>query len=142
KLGFYRLRGPNARNSCRRMWKKEIVRVKKNQDRMPRKWPGTDLCDDLTPVLVSEHGSDPVAVLGDYRSRVIRRTIVDDDDLAKGVVLAKSAIDRRGKELLIVVVDNYDANTPGFPHNADPLPFADTLPLAGLCRLRISCMAS
>jgi hypothetical protein len=103
------------------MWEKEIVRIKKDQDRMPRKWPGTVLGDDLTPVLLSEHGSDPVAVLGDYRSRVICRTIVDDDDLAKRVVLAKSAIDGRGQELLVVVIDNYDANSPGLAHDADLL---------------------
>jgi hypothetical protein len=104
------------------MWEKEIVRVKKDKNRMSRKWPGTILCDDLTPVLLSEHGSNPVAVLGDYRSRVICRTVVDDDDLAKGVVLAESAIDGRGQELLVVVIDNYDANSPGLAHDADLLP--------------------
>src|SRR6516165_5640794 len=116
RLRFHRFWGPNVGNSCRRMWKKEIVRVKKDQDRIAGEWPGTVRCDDLTSVLLSEHGPDPVPILGDYPSGVICRAIVDDDDFANRMVLAKSTIDRRPQKIRVVVIDYDDAHPPSLGH--------------------------
>lgn len=66
------------------------------------------------------HGSDPVAVAGDYRSRVVCRTVVDDD-FAKRMVLTESAIDCRRREAFFIVVDDYDANTLRLAHSANLL---------------------
>jgi hypothetical protein len=70
------------------------------------------------PVRLSKHGSDPVAVAGNYRSRVVRRAVVNDNDLTKRMILAESAIDRRRQEALVVVIDDDDTNTPRLVHSA------------------------
>src|SRR6266478_9622912 len=103
------------------MREKETIRVQKDQNGVAGERPGAVQRCRLTPVCLSEHGPDSVAVAGDYRLRVVRRTVVDDNDFVKRVILAESAIDRRRQEALVVVVDDDDTNTPRLAHRADLL---------------------
>jgi hypothetical protein len=62
ELHLHRRSRPEPGDSCSRMREKEIVRVQKDEDRTMGKRPATVLCSDLTPVRLSQNGSDPVVV--------------------------------------------------------------------------------
>jgi hypothetical protein len=61
-----------------------------------------------------EDGDDTAAVRFDDRGGAVARAVVDDDDLAVGVVLGERTVDRFAEEVAVVVVrdDDTDENRP------------------------------
>src|SRR6185437_10729444 len=64
----------------------------------------------------AQYGSDQVSIAGDYGARVVRRTVVNNDNFAKRMVLRKGAIDRRCQKAVVVVVDYNDTDAKRVAH--------------------------
>jgi hypothetical protein len=87
RLHLYSMSRPVPGDSRGSTRQQKIVRVEKDQYGITGERPSAVHCDDLTTIRSQEDGSDSVFVTCYYRLRSIGRAVIDDDHLAKRILL-------------------------------------------------------